>query len=662
MSDTDDDTPSRALVRRGEGAVSVVEEESADTGAILDWGQLQNWARRHQVVIGGLVLIAAQLAWKGLFLSHFFFRQDDFHYLDRALDNGFNWRYLSYVGSGHLQPGTFAIAWVLARLSLYNWALATAVSLVLLAAAGLAALLLLRRLFGSRPVVLVPLAIYLLTPLTLPDLGYWSSAVESLPLQIATFMTLYAHVQYVRKRRVRSLVAAAAWLVAGLIFFEKAVVLPLLLFAVTSGFCVPGSWPRAMRRSLVQYWRAWLVYAVLALGYLGLLVVVLRGSTVQPGRPKSLDATATFAGHLLRDTFVPGALGGPWQWLTSVDGSYAYSAPPAGLAWFAVAVAVALIGASIWARRRAWRAWAILAGWLVAADMLPVLLGRIEEINAGLLGIETRYVADAAPVLAICVGLAFLPVAGLQQQPQARTMTAGTGQLGRAVAAGTVGAFVIGSIWSAQAYLNSTSSLPARTYIANARIALRLAPPGTVVVDQKVTSRLILGFFGGYADASKIVGEMRRDEPSARLRWLRRPAGTLDNLMIFGADGRLHRVRIVGVQSPPHPLGQGCWPQHDGKVVVPLATASSADSVTVRIGYIFAPSSGQMTVSYGRTTQQLAVQHGLHSAYLPVRGSARQVVLSGLGSSQICVGDAEAGTYAALLTGPAIPPIPLAGR
>ena len=64
MSDTDDGTPSRALVRRGEGAVSVVEEESADTGAILDWGQLQHWARRHQVVLGGLVLIAVCLGGK----------------------------------------------------------------------------------------------------------------------------------------------------------------------------------------------------------------------------------------------------------------------------------------------------------------------------------------------------------------------------------------------------------------------------------------------------------------------------------------------------------------------------------------------------------------------------------------------------------------------
>jgi hypothetical protein len=656
MSDTDDGSPSRALARRRAGAVSVVESQADDTGAIVDWSQLQNWARRRQVVLGGLVLIAAQLAWKGFFLTHFFFRQDDFHYLDRALDSGFSWRYLSYVGSGHLQPGTFAITWVLARLSLYNWALATAVSLVLLAAASLAALLLLRRLFGDHPVVLVPLAIYLLTPLTLPDLGYWSSATESLPLQVATFMALYAHVRYVRERRAWSLVAAAAWLVAGLIFFEKAVVLPLLLFAVTSGFCVPGSWPRAMRRSLVQYWRAWLVYAVLALGYLGLLAVALRGSTIQPGRPTSLDATAAFAGHLLRDTFLPGALGGPWQWLTSVDGSYAYSAPPAGLAWLAVLVAVALIGASIWARRRAWRAWAILAGWLVVADMLPVLLGRIEEINAGLLGIESRYVADAAPVLAICVGLAFLPVAG-QPEPKPRPVTAGTGQLARAVAAGTVGAFVIGSIWSAQAYVNSTSSLPARTYIGHARIALRLAPPGTTVVDQKVSSRLILGLFGVYADASKIVGEMHRTESAASLRWLTKPSGTLDNLMIFGVDGRLHRVRIVGQHSPPLAFGLKCWPQHGSRVVVPFAAPSAADTVTVRIGYLYAPPSGQVTVSYGNTTQQLAVQHGLHSAYLPVQGSAGQVVLSGLGKGQICVGDAEAGTYASLLSGPAIPPV-----
>ena len=133
----------------------------------------------------------------------------------------------------------------MARISLYNWALASAVSLVLLAAAGLAAFRLLRTLFGNRPAILIPLAVYLLIPLTMPDLGWWSSAIESLPLQIATFMALNAQVHYVRTGRFRHAVAAAAWVVFGLIFFEKAMVLPALLFAVSSGFLIDGRWWRA---------------------------------------------------------------------------------------------------------------------------------------------------------------------------------------------------------------------------------------------------------------------------------------------------------------------------------------------------------------------------------------------------------------------------------
>jgi hypothetical protein len=54
--------------------------------------------------------------------------------------------------------------------------------------AGLAALRLLRALFGERPAILIPLAVFLFCPLTMPALGEWSSGLESVPLQLATFM------------------------------------------------------------------------------------------------------------------------------------------------------------------------------------------------------------------------------------------------------------------------------------------------------------------------------------------------------------------------------------------------------------------------------------------------------------------------------------------
>lgn len=638
-------------------------EPRDDVGEVIDWTQLAGWGRRHRIVLGGLALIAAQLVWKGIFLSHFFFRQDDFHYLDRALNSGFSWKYLSYIGSGHLQPGSFAIAWVLARISLYNWGLAAAVNLVILAGAGVAALRLLRTLFGDRPAILVPLTVYLLTPLTLPDLGYWSSAIESLPLQLAIFMTLNAHVVYVRTRRLRHLAAAAAWLLVGLIFFEKAIVLPLVLFAVTSGFLLGGPWLAAARLCAVRFWRAWLLYGAMLIGYLALLTESLRGSTVQPGTPSSLHGALTFTAELVKDTFVPGAIGGPWQWFPSPDGTYAYSAPPAELTWLSVIVAVMIVAASIWARRSAWQAWAILAGWIAAADVAPVLIGRIDELSPALLGFETRYVADAAPLLAICVGLAFWPV--LDQQatenlPRRRELTGG-GQLWNAAAAAVFGAFVVGSLWSVQAYLNVTSSAAGRTYIANARAALAEAPNGTVVFPLPVPPSLMLGIYGQYDYSSQVIGAMEgRDGLPARLRWTTQPDGTVDNLLAFGPDGRLHQAKVYGRTSVPVNAARRCWPVSNGQIVVPFPTPSGPRSQVLGIDYLASTLAAayDISVTYGGRVQLLALRPGLHSAYLPEQGSAAQVIVQGPGVGPgLCIGDVRAGILVPSKTGPATPAI-----
>jgi len=408
---------------------------SLEVAEVVDWPQFASWARGRGVILTGLILIAVQLIWKSLFLAHFFFRQDDFHVFELAVGHGFTWNYLTFVGAGHMIPGVYAIAWLLVRTSLYNWPLASAVTVIMLAAADLAALRLLRTLFGGRPAILIPLVVFLISPITMPDTGWWSSAVESLPLQIAIFTALNAQVHYARTRRLRHAFAAAAWLLFGLVFFEKAVILPLLLLGITSAFLVEGSWLRSLHRSLVWYWPAWLMQVVVVGGYVAVLRVALRTSSVQPGIPGTSAGIWSFISEMVKDTFVPGAIGGPWQWFPSGDAEYAYSAPPVALDWLSLIVAVAVVAGSIWSRRYAWRAWVILAAWLAAADIAPVLLGRISELGPTVLGLETRYVADAVPVLAICVGLAFFPVAGNREYIARRQAPVSQGQPGRMAAA-----------------------------------------------------------------------------------------------------------------------------------------------------------------------------------------------------------------------------------
>ena len=85
------------------------------TGDDFEWADLRSvvsWVRSHRVLVVAVVLIAAQLAWKAQFLSHLYFRQDDFHDLDLAVDHPLTWSYLTYIGSGHLIIGLRVVAWL----------------------------------------------------------------------------------------------------------------------------------------------------------------------------------------------------------------------------------------------------------------------------------------------------------------------------------------------------------------------------------------------------------------------------------------------------------------------------------------------------------------------------------------------------------------------
>lgn len=645
------------------------QHSNGEVTSVINWPELAVWTRGRGVVVAGVALIAVSLIWKAIFLSHYYFWQDDFHFTELALGHSFSWSYLTYVGAGHMFPGVYAIVWLWARAALYSWTAASAMSLITLAVAGLAALRLLRTLFGNRPAILVLLLIYLISPLLTPDIRWWSSAMESLPLQVVIFMAITAQVYYVRTGRFRHALAAAAWLVVGLLFFEKAAVLPVVLFLVTSGFLLDdGNWLRSIGRCLRRFWPSWLLQAVIVAGYAIVLKNALKTSAVQPAAPKTPGAVISFAWNLLKESFVPGAIGGPWQWFPQGpvgSAEWAYASPPKALIWLSMIVAACVIGASIWARRYAWRAWVILAVWFLLADVTPIALGRINELGpAGpiLLALDTHYVSDAVPILAICLGLAFLPIDGRLDLRQKRRMAALQGvtlQPGRMVAAGLVGAFIIGSVWSSQLFESDTTSQPVRSYLTNAQAAVTQAPAGTVIVPTLVPSDLMIGAFGKWAQTSLVIGPMEDALAKSKIRWTTRPNGTIDHLYMFGTDGRLHTVGLYGYSSVA--LKSGCnRPNKNGDLVIPFTKKTLPGDGVLNIAYDAANgiNGEQVTVKYGNgATQQLTLKGGLHNAYLPVRGSARTVTVSEgpAGRPSLCIGTLREGFLYQLQTGPTIP-------
>jgi hypothetical protein len=631
-------------------AGALVSDEPADQRAAgTELTPLLSWLQRHLVVVAGLALIVAQLGWKAAFLHGLYFRQDDYVDLDRASRSPFNWHYLTLVSSGHLYPGLRALSWVLARIKLYDWGLDSTVLLVLLALACLAALRLLLTLFGERPAILIPLLVYLLIPLTVPDLGWWWAGMESVPFQLAIFLALDAHVRYVRTGRTRHLIGASLSVLLGMLFFEKAEVLPLLLLAVTGGFLMgTRSWLAGIAQTLIRHRRAWLSYAVLMVAYLVLFVSSFRASDQHATSPGSLSAVLSFAWMLLRTSFLPGAVGGPWTWSPLTGGLYAISDPPAIGIWLAAVLSVLVIVVSVALRRIAARAWVTLAGWLLLADIMPVLVGRLQPGWASIYGLETRYVADAAGVLAICLGLAFLPVikapAAAAAKPS-RRLPVSRPQLGYATAV-LVAVFVFGSIVSVREYEadSSGASVPI-AYLNNAQHAIDRAGPGTEILNQFMPATMVTGLFEANARQSIVIGDLETEQQHKNIRWVTHVQGTIDNLQMLGSDGAMFPAVVTGVPSV-HRSGvgfQACWPEKNGQIKVRFSQPTSIYDWTLKLGYIWSGGQSSVLVEYDGTEESLPVEHGVHSGYLNVTGSAHNFIISGLGTNDLCVASATAG-------------------
>ena len=508
-----------------------------------------SWLRDNSVTLAAVTLVVIQLLWMGALLNHSYFRQDDYFNFDRALSSGFTWKYLTLVSAGHMAPLGFALSWVLAKAALYNWPLTALLILLLVAASCVALLRVLRTLFGDRLAILVPLAVYLFSPLALAAVDWWSVAVQTLPLELAIFMAVDAHVRYLRSRRTRGAVATAGWLLLGMATVQKGALVPLVLFGLTAGFFVEGNWVLSVVRAVRRYWRAWLLQAILVAGYCVLFFSKLPGSSTPPDAPGPVGRVISFISTLAGTTLVPGAVGGPWHWVVIGDG-YAQANPPAALQQLSWALAILVVVVSCVYRVTAWRAWAILVGWIAAADVIPVVIGRLGSSTPGLLGLQARYVTDAAAVLALCLGLAFLPLAGQQDGYRFQVPATGPGRTERRLVLAVLAVFLAGSFWSMQALAGTTNTGDARSYIATARAAVADAPRGTLIVDGATPAIIMDPYFfylTGYT--SRVIGAVARDHPAQHLTWAKSPHGLLPQLMIFNAQGQLRPAALAGLSS-----------------------------------------------------------------------------------------------------------------
>jgi hypothetical protein len=584
-----------------------------------------------------MLLIALQLAVRGWASQHGWFYSDDFEFLSQATGRRLDLDYLFTPHDLHLMPGGVLLAWLVAHAGPFNWALASAMLVVLQAVASGACLAMLLRTFGRRWACLALLSFYLFSTLTLTGFMWWSSAVNQLPAQAAFFGAVSCHIAHLRSGRFWPALQAALLVVAGLLFFEKAVLIigPLVLLTVV--------WPggpgqgvvRRARANLRRSWRAVVLYAALAAGYLAFYLA--RGGGEQGTSSGPID----FGGLVdatLRRSLATTLLGGPWRWSSDNPPLGLVDAPPWAVTLSCVVIAVVVVLALL-SGRGDWRAFVVLLPYL-AVSILLTASGRGAQLG-GFAGLELRYLADAAPVLTLALGLFFLRTRDAEPgSDSAQTIERSAPRRRRTVAVCVTAAVLAGgAVVSNTAYLRFwTGDFEAKTYTQAVRDSSERSP--LRIVDAPVPELVMA--------ATSFPSNL----PSRMFAPLGRRVVALSqgsDLQALGTTGAPYAALVSGgAESRPGPV-RGC-----GYEVTPPDSTVTLDGDPpdffwwAEISYL-AGSDGTAQIVIGGTVHEWPVEKGAHRYFLQGEGSVDTVTMRQVdGSGAVCVDRVSIGDVSAV--------------
>ncbi|NUR82695.1 MAG: hypothetical protein HOY71_01255 [Nonomuraea sp.] len=607
----------------------MTELTKAGTGGVVitipsPLGGLLRRIRRHGVLLTALLLIAAAMAWKASIVQHAYFKEDDIEFVARAMESDLSFDYLTRVHVGQFMPGGFLLAWITTRLHPFDWGLAAGSTLALHALSALAVYRMLRVIFGNRAWTLLPLVVYLVAPSTVPVLVWWAAALNTVLLQLALPMAITAHWLYLRDGRLRHAVAAAAWVLFGLLAFVKGYALPLLLFALTAVYA------GGIRASLRRYLPAWLLYLGTLLAF-GVLYLARAAGAPPSGALPGFEQAMGFLWELLGRTFATQAVGGPWQWFAGND--WGVTSPPLPAVVLSLTLLALLVTVTCYYRRNAGWAWAILLGYVVVADALPVLWGRVHLLGS-FAGTDTRYIADAAGVTALVVALALMPPEP-EAEPYRRALPSRerlTGLLGA-----VFGAFVAASVISVTTFGTYLGADRRHRYLETARAELARTPANAVIYDRLVPGDVLPGTYQDYSRTSRVLGAMA--SPALRAR-MYAPPPALSGL-VFDDEGRLRPVDVQGIPLVPRTANR-CWPVVAGTAQVPLDNhATYPEGTLIRVAYA-AQADTRVTFWMGDRATDVALKGGFGEVFLRAVPGADRIVAADLPRG-LCIGDVTPG-------------------
>ncbi|WP_017576178.1 hypothetical protein [Nocardiopsis kunsanensis] len=544
---------------------------------------------RDRVFLAGLAITALAVLLRAYVLTQSNFIEDDYLFFAAADAGELGPDYLFDLHKGHFMPGALFLVYFQTAFWPYHWWVSAGVMLAVQAAAHLAFLRMLWELFGRRWALLVPLTVFAFAPLTVPVLGWWSAALNAVPLQLALALALLWTVRHLRTGELRAAWFAVGAVVFGMLFTVKAMFLPVLVLAVALTYLYPGGLSVSLRRAWELHRPYWATMAGLFAAYTVLYLGRMASSDSSDGAgvPEGESAWGIARG-LVAEVFPVGALGGPLEWgpITPTGGLI----DPRGwvvLAAWAVLGAIVLV--SVWMRRRAWRAWALLLGYVVIVDVLPTIIARARFQDV--VGADPRYVADAAPVFALCLALAFLPTR--EERARAQVGSAGDGRVdlrpyrtgvGRPARVAAVAATVVyaaAAVVSTHTYARTLQGDYLGSYLDSVRASLSDVPEEGGLYSTPVPEDIVVEWNAQYRLSSWVLSPLADAGTAERMRLPEQA----DTAHVFDGDGDLvHAAPGEGSAVFVPEEGEKCLETWDGIMSWPVE-ANGGSSQVVTVGY-----------------------------------------------------------------------------
>ena len=595
----------------------------------------------QMVSIVCLLMVVGQLSFRAWAAYGGWFYVDDFKFLATSREP-LTLDLLLTPHDDKLMPSGLLIAWLVAQGGAFPWP-AAATSLVLMqAVASLAAWLMLRTVFGSRWGIVPLLALYLFLPMTLTAFMWWGAAINLVPIQAAMFLAVAAHVTYLRTRRFRWILTTALVIAVGMTFFQKSLLIYPVILLLSYFWFARGNAPRRVWDALRRWWPAWTVHGLVLGGYLGYHLTHIDS-------PVSVDSTVDYGGVLSGvafQTFLTTAVGGPVRWSEAVLPA-AQVDPPVAVLAAAALLAGGTIAYAAMRRTFTWPAWGLIVGY-VLIDGFLLASGR--GSTAGVLAsVEARYVSDAAPVLVLALGLAFMPLrasgttSSMPRQSPILTSTPPTwsfAAIGALVAAGSaVSSVQYVSFWH--------DDFAARVFVDNVTAAERRT--GDLrILDAEVPAAVILPGLYPYTLPSRFFADNTNVHPVKR--------GT--NLAVLDDQG-VARIPVIdgGVRAAPPPAGScGRLYSTDPKqkefarpngLTLQMSGRGFGFGTWVSIGYL-ATKDSEVTVTAGDASRRIPLVRGANTYFMRPGKDVDEVSFNDLAkNTTLCVSSVQIGTLSA---------------